>query len=668
MNESLFLKRKSVYLTLFIFLNPINAFLITTPIFSRYLSTYPRDLFMIINYVLGDLGVMACFLALAILLFRNDYKRFRFLMIVSIIQSVLCIAASIYIYQYGSIFSFRNLQAFSNPAGGMALDFVIASLEVLIKHAQFLTLLPSIVFIVYFSRFKKEKNNPSFQQSMFGKQISRLFLGGSVAVIGILMMLNSVNAYQLKIKDTWIEEEQNVLYGIQHTGFFNYYIYEAYRTYIEKQPPITQQVQDEILAYYESKQNDFQMNAIDNQVYSNRFDWRGMYRGQNLILIQAESLSNFLIGLEVDGVEVTPFLNEMVKNGIYFPNFYTTVGIGNTSDAEFSVMTGLYPNGDNLSVYEFGKAEYATLAKDFNKSSYHTFSIHGNVSSFYSRNTVFPDLYGFDVHYGLEHLNKVDPYVHNWISDWSLLTQTVEKMKESPESDFAYPILLSCHTPYLDDDVIDTYLDSIGFDISILEEDPLLMGYLKHQRYVDASIANMVLRLGEEGLLENTVIGIYGDHGGGIDARSFMAFADVLHNPTYPLDEALFDEADENHVFSYRLLKNEVPFILYEGAANKKINPQEISLSRGLVDIYRSLSNLFGLSSQYYFGVDMFGDAPSYIYHPRSLDVFYNGGIASLPAQKTYLIDTDFAVLNAVVSEHKRNNDLLLRYLNSLQE
>ena len=60
----------------------------------------------------------------------------------------------------------------------------------------------------------------------------------------------------------------------------------------------------------------------------------GIAEGKNVIAIQVEALQNFTIGLEVDGKEVTPYLNELIKDSIYFPNVYQQIGPGNTSDAE----------------------------------------------------------------------------------------------------------------------------------------------------------------------------------------------------------------------------------------------------------------------------------------------------------------------------------------------
>ncbi|WP_407944565.1 LTA synthase family protein, partial [Paenibacillus xylanivorans] len=52
---------------------------------------------------------------------------------------------------------------------------------------------------------------------------------------------------------------------------------------------------------------------------------QGAAKGRNVIVLQLESFQNFLIGLQVDGQEVTPHLNELAGQSLYFPNFYQQV-------------------------------------------------------------------------------------------------------------------------------------------------------------------------------------------------------------------------------------------------------------------------------------------------------------------------------------------------------
>src|SRR3712207_8394892 len=41
--------------------------------------------------------------------------------------------------------------------------------------------------------------------------------------------------------------------------------------------------------------------------------YKGIFKGKNLITIQIESLENFVIGKSIDGEEITPNLNKLLK-------------------------------------------------------------------------------------------------------------------------------------------------------------------------------------------------------------------------------------------------------------------------------------------------------------------------------------------------------------------
>ena len=48
--------------------------------------------------------------------------------------------------------------------------------------------------------------------------------------------------------------------------------------------------------------------------------------------------------LEFNDVEVTPNLNKLAKEGMFFKNFYSPVSTGTSSDAEYMMLTGLLPS------------------------------------------------------------------------------------------------------------------------------------------------------------------------------------------------------------------------------------------------------------------------------------------------------------------------------------
>ena len=63
-----------------------------------------------------------------------------------------------------------------------------------------------------------------------------------------------------------------------------------------------------------------------------------------------------------------PFLNALKTQSVVFENFYTSVGIGVSSDAEIATLTGLYPSGiSNLYWQDFNSIKKNIHTKLFLK-------------------------------------------------------------------------------------------------------------------------------------------------------------------------------------------------------------------------------------------------------------------------------------------------------------
>ena len=95
----------------------------------------------------------------------------------------------------------------------------------------------------------------------------------------------------------------------------------------------------------------------DEKIYADKFIKKNVYerkasasdsithKYKNLILILVESFQSWPIGLEVDGIEVTPYINSLVNRDdcLYFSNMMPQVKDGRSSDAQLIINTGLLP-------------------------------------------------------------------------------------------------------------------------------------------------------------------------------------------------------------------------------------------------------------------------------------------------------------------------------------
>ena len=249
----------------------------------------------------------------------------------------------------------------------------------------------------------------------------------------------------------------------------------------------------------------FDKSAYVSPDWSDGEFW-GLAEGRNVIIIQVEALQNFLINTYYEGQELTPVLNKMIsEDTFYFNNYYYQVGGGNTSDAEFAVNNSLYGPDSNAAYMLYPDNTYhglPYLLKDNGYSSAHVF--HGYVREFWNREYAYPNQ-GFDDFISLENFDPTDSF-NMGLSDRQLFKQSMNWIKTYKEPFYAFYITLSSHHPF------GTPLDVREIKLKEEDEQTLFGLYLMATNYVDTCIGEFMDMLKEEGLYDNSVIVIYGDH------------------------------------------------------------------------------------------------------------------------------------------------------------
>ena len=110
-----------------------------------------------------------------------------------------------------------------------------------------------------------------------------------------------------------------------------------------------------------------------------------MFEGKNLLMIHAESIQQFVFDLSFNDLEVTPNLNRLAKEGLNFSNFYSQVGVGTSSDTEFTLNTSLMPSTSGTVFVSYWNREYITIPKLLKEKGYYSFSMHGNKGDMWNR-------------------------------------------------------------------------------------------------------------------------------------------------------------------------------------------------------------------------------------------------------------------------------------------
>lgn len=241
----------------------------------------------------------------------------------------------------------------------------------------------------------------------------------------------------------------------------------------------------------------------------------GVAKGRNVIILQVESLQNFVVGMEYNGQEITPNLNRLIEgNSIYCPQFYQQIGSGNTSDAEFAANNSLYGTLASYTYKLYDQNYYRglpTLLKEqgYSANVFHSFEDR----SFWNRENAYPAL-GFDRYYGgLNDQGRDGDYTSTEWMGWGLTDsefypQTVKYMKEQSQPFYSFVISLSNHHPY-------EMLPEYKFIDLLPEDEGTIVGnYLNSVAYTDYSMGIFFDELEAAGLYDNSIIMIYGDHVG----------------------------------------------------------------------------------------------------------------------------------------------------------
>jgi len=622
----------------YVALNLINAILLNSGVFHHAFSGFKLPVWLHLNAFFGNLAAILLFFGLAELLFRTVKGKMRFLLAITFLMSLLTTAHSVYSSIFSTYFSFSHLVSFKNPTMiKFIIDYALYAISVTLRFSQLFYLFPYFFLLFYFHFLKKTRKMPETIKPSPTLSKMRTYIFISFVTISVIVMATTSLVYKTTSRDDVYYLSGNPLHASSSVGTYHYLLSEGMRTLfgLKNHPEVTTQDQEDV-------ENFLQDRLITNpQSLTN--DFTNIANGMNLVIIQLEAINNFLIGLEVNGIEVTPNLNRIASESVYFDNFYSTAGMGNTSDTELSALTALYPMGQNVAVFEFPGSNYDTLPKQMKSVGYETFSLHGNVGSFYARKTSHISVYGFDNHYDMSDFSP-SYYLNTWVPDDEFLLQTVDILKTHPSPFFAFPITISVHWPFLPSEHIPT-IDFEGVS-------GLARRYLHSASYLDSAIGAFFDKMKQEGLYDNTVFVLLGDHTSSLFKREM----EMVLRAGGRLPNGTFSD------FDYRREMPRVPFIIH---APSILPNDKISLVRSIVDIYPTLANLFGVVPKYRFGIDALSSESTFAYSPRNFDVFYDTFMIHAPSEQVHFFGESSVVdkkslIDAFV-RFKRNNDLLFR-------
>lgn len=615
--------------TFFIISNLINGLIIR-------IVTVKNGLF--ISPLLVDLGFLILVSLLSLLIKKE--KRIRYFITLSIIFNIVCIVNSIYYHYYSS---FASISLIANIT--FASDVSDAIVENVLKAVDLIYIWQTITLVII---YKKTNKKEYIKHKENKKKLVKTGLITSLSLFAVAALFMPLNAWS-RLYNLWNRESVVMNHGI--------YVYQLDDFIQSLTPKITSvlghdKALKKVTDYY--KENKY---TPSNNEYTN------IFKGKNIIVIHAESMQKFAMDLTFNNKEVTPNLNKLANEGIFFSNFYSQVGVGTSSDAEFTFNTSLMPSTKGTVFVNYFDRDYISIPKLLKEQGYYTYSMHANTGEFWNRNTMHKSL-GYDKFYNKDSYT-IDETIGLGLSDKSFFRQSVDIMKQIKEEEnkpfYSLLIMLSNHTPFSDLALMEDYKTTIDvtIDNQTVTRDYLnntTMGnYLRSVHYADSAIGEFIDNLDKEGILENTVLVIYGDHDARLDFEDF----NLLYNYD-PITDTIKTENDEGYIpytkYNYEL-DRKVPFIIWTKDQNYNLN---VNTPMGMIDVLPTLGNMIGIHSDYQLGKDIMnlkGDDNAVTFIDGSFltsKVYYNS-----PKGEIYSINNEPITEEYIKERAKKSSDLI---------
>lgn len=299
----------------------------------------------------------------------------------------------------------------------------------------------------------------------------------------------------------------------------------------------------------------------------------------NLLIVFAESLESWVLEKKVDGKEITPCLNRLLKekSTLYAPNVLTQVKGGRSIDAQLMICSGLLPlmSGTYSSLY-YDNTFY-TLQKAMRGLKHsRSYLLTIDKVSTWNQGAVARS-FGTDTIISYHDFKMTEAFgTHKRIGDASFFQQCREKIERGEvwkpgESVYMQFVTYSGHAPFK----LPDHLHTITFPASIPEK---AADYMTTAHYTDKAIGDFVAYLKTLPQYKETIVVIVGDHEGLASYRQ-----ELVGNPAC---RGLVSD------------KQLTPFIVLNSPVGMRYDK-----FMGQIDIYPTLLNLMQLDAYRWHGL-----------------------------------------------------------------
>ena len=496
---------------------------------------------------------------------------------------------------------------------GAVVDYIKDFLHS-IKYVYYTTFIPSILVIVYLVLFERKLYNPDRNNITKDEKKYKFYLK-TFNFIGVAVLLITLYYLSITLKfmqnDLQLTPNKDLIVNpsvpstaIQEFGTTVFALDDIKITLFPK---------DEKLAYsYKKKQNNNSQNiapdgtdynrVIDDTAWekvianekrntyntlnnyfisqdiTSKNEYTGMFKGKNVIVIMMESIGDMFIN-----PELFPNFYKMYSEGWHWENNYSPRNACATGNNEMSGMLSLYSINNNCTANNYRNNQYfESIFGIYNKSGYRTSSMHDYTEGYYYRSTIHKNM-GSEKYYGVRQLGiKYSTEYVNWASDDDFMNKAVDILTNTDDTRpfMTWLTTVSAHQPYTSSSILgDLYLK----DLANYKYPTELKRYLSKAKVTDDGLGTLLRKLEEKGILNDTVIVMYGDH---------YPYGLKKSTIKYILDYDLNDYEAER-----------VPFVIYTPGMEAKTFSEYTSY----INILPTLANLFDLDydPRYYMGTDL---------------------------------------------------------------
>ncbi|MGI6781629.1 MAG: LTA synthase family protein [Acholeplasmataceae bacterium] len=656
-------KRKlNIFTALFIILSMIGTYFVTTEGLNNFLISFTITPFTVFSSIIGNLLVLIFIVAIVFLVFKKAYTRMRVLTVISFILSFFTYLIFINIRYYQAPFLIKDLTFAKHAGPDITFSIMTVAITDLFTQYRVILFLGFFVLLILYFVFSHDRQEGIYSKKVNPKvslQSNKILLA---TILGsLLLSFGHVNLSYRYTRERWQLNHERPLYGLQVSGLYNFYLYD----FLGFEWADENIVSDETLTKFESydKNKNTYVNFF-GETYGNQLllsdattvtlsdklgevtTLNGLFANKNIIYIQLESLNTFLVDGSspyLESLNMLPYFKTLINESYFFDNFYSTVGIGNSSDAEISGMTGFYTQGNNLMYWQYGSETYPREITLYDKvsnnaykeminyelnplpealgSDYFSASFHADGRQFYNRENTHPGMLKIDEFYHfteyelpdkIGNYNAVD-YFPNfleknpgspWVSEKDLFEWVKMVAKEKSmehQKYFLYPITIHPHTPYL----YDPYADDPALTKADLNVSQVTLDCLNYLRFYN-EVFKEILDMAKE--LENTIYVIYADHGTGFSPNDMRVILDKPHLTELEIWEELY----------------KVPALIYapddtsDGEIKSGLIKGRQPLVRSQIDLYRTVLELVGRNdSHYYYGVNALSNEKTFAFQTR---------------------------------------------------